>query len=74
MIRLYWDFFGPVAEKLATHQLEHLGQFLEREKRPAHGSGVESRGALHSAAWVDLDEADAEPVAATLRVKRRELR
>jgi hypothetical protein len=74
MTRLFWDFFGPAAEKLASHQLEHLAQFLGREQRHAHASGVESRGALHSAAWVDLDDADAEPVAATLRVKRREAR
>lgn len=72
LYRIYWDYYGPHAEKTAQHFHHHLDEMIEREGVTASvtATGVEAYTPLHSAAWCEADFEVAKQLAQSLKAKR----
>lgn len=69
-IRLIWDFFGPDAERTATHHQKHLHEFSAREGVAGATSGAEPGSPGHWMAWLIVEAEDVERVRRALRPQR----
>lgn len=69
-MKLLWDFFGPDAERTATHFEKHLTQFLTDNGHAELPRGTESAGPGHHAAYCIVPEALLEPMKSALRPNR----
>lgn len=68
--RYLWDFFGPAAERTATHFLKHLGEFLEAEHLVGLTCGTESAQLNHQAVFCVASGAQARLIEQRLRPNR----
>jgi hypothetical protein len=66
----YWDFFGPHAERTATHFKAHLEQFLEKNALSGCETGVASERAGHFAAFCRTPAAIESALVQSLRPQR----
>lgn len=69
-IRLIWDFYGEPSEGTAKHHVIHLEEFMEREKLPYFGQGIETDGPFHCIAYLTVSEDDVRVLRDTLRPNR----
>ena len=67
---LYWDFFGPRAEKTAIHFQKHLLEFLEKAKITSATTGTVSEGEGHTAVFCRAEPPDVEILVTSLRPQR----
>jgi hypothetical protein len=68
--RLLWDFFGPHAERTASHFRTHLEQFLTEHGLAGLQTGLESAGAGHHAVFCVAEGQAFESLKASLRPNR----
>jgi hypothetical protein len=55
-IKLLWDFRGPDAQEVARHHAVHLSDFIKKEKLSLDISGYEALSAMHSVAFMVVEE------------------
>lgn len=67
---LYWDFFGPHAERTAGHFRSHLEQFLEKNALSGCETGVTSERSGHFAAFCRTPAEVEEALVRSLRPQR----
>ena len=67
----YWDFFGPNAERTASHFEEHLKQFLATNALAGCETGLESAGAGHFAAFCVAPVEAGQGIERALRPRRK---
>ncbi len=70
--RMFWDFFGPNAERTAEHFEKHLREFLTKNEISHIATGTMSAGDGHRAAYCDPDALHWESIARALRPARME--
>lgn len=72
MYRIFWDFYGPDAQRTAEHFARHLQERLKggAEEERELSTGVEQLSALQSAAWCDAPLALAQRLGRSMRAKR----
>jgi uncharacterized protein len=68
--RLYWDFFGPHAERTAAHFKQHLDEFLARNALNGCVTGTESERPGHFAAFCRTPPAVEAALIRALRPQR----
>lgn len=66
----YWDFFGPNAERTASHFKQHLDQFLSKNQLAGCETGVASEQPGHFAAFCRTPPAHENALAKSLRPQR----
>lgn len=66
----YWDFFGPHAERTATHFEAHLQQFLEKNALGGCETGVGSEQSGHFAAFCSAPTEVEDALVKSLRPQR----
>jgi Mn-containing catalase len=69
-MKLLWDFFGPHAERTASHFKTHLEQFLSQHALTGLTTGLESAGDGHKAAYCVAQGDALEKLKASLRPNR----
>lgn len=55
-IKLIWDFRGPAALKTAEHHEKHLKEFIAIEKLSLNITGYQEINAMHSVAFMVVEE------------------
>ena len=55
LIKLIWDFKGPVSKKTALHFNSHLREFLSIEKKTEYKTYLEEISEYHSIVFVIVD-------------------
>jgi len=70
--RVFWDFYGPDAQRTAEHFERHLRERIERDGLSAEvlECGVERVHEAWSAAWFDAPLELAQRLGGALRAKR----
>ena len=58
LIKLIWDFKGPVSNKTALHFHSHLKEFLALEKMYEYKTGLEENSDHHSIVFVITNTED----------------
>ncbi len=58
LIKLIWDFKGPVSKKTALHFNSHLREFLSIEKKTEYKTCLEEISEYHSIVFVIVDFKD----------------
>ncbi|MDA9241875.1 hypothetical protein OAR38_03825 [Flavobacteriaceae bacterium] len=58
LIKLIWDFKGPVSNKTALHFHSHLKEFLALEKMYEYKTGLEENSDHHSIVFVITNSED----------------
>ena len=58
LIKLIWDFKGPVSKKTALHFNSHLREFLSIEKKDKYKTCLEKISEYHSIVFVIVDFKD----------------
>ena len=58
LIKLIWDFRGPVSKKTARHFHSHLKEFLAFEKMSEYKTGLEENNDHHSIVFVITNSED----------------
>ena len=58
LIKLIWDFKGPVSNKTAHHFHSHLKEFLALEKMYEYKTGLEENSDHHSIVFVITSSED----------------
>ena len=58
LIKLIWDFRGPVSKKTAYHFHYHLKEFLALEKMSEYKTGFEENSDHHSIVFVITNSKD----------------
>ena len=58
LIKLIWDFRGPVSKKTAHHFHSHLKEFLALEKMYEYKTGLEENSDHHSIVFVITNTED----------------
>lgn len=73
--RVYWDFYGPVAEPTAQHFERHLRERLHQEGQAEDlPTGVERHSELWSVVWFDAPLEVAQRLGKALKAKRSSYR
>lgn len=67
----YWDFFGPNAERTASHFEAHLKQFLVKNALADCTTGLETAGAGHFAAFCVASVEAGPGIERALRPRRK---
>jgi hypothetical protein len=67
--KLLWDFFGPHAERTASHFRTHLEQFLSQHALSST-TGLESAGEGHQAVFCLAEGSAFDSLKASLRPNR----
>lgn len=70
LLKLYWDFWGPHAERTALHFEQHLRQFLANNGQAAVPSGNESAQEGHHAAFCVIPSSLLNAMKTSLRPNR----
>lgn len=55
-IKLLWDFRGPDASEIAKHHATHLSDFVKKESLGLNITGFNELSALHSVAYMVVEE------------------
>ena len=58
LIKLIWDFTGPVSKKTAHHFHSHLKEFLALEKMSEYKTGFEKNSDYHTIVFVIINSED----------------
>ena len=58
LIKLIWDFRGPVSKKTACHFHSHLKEFLALEKMSEYKTGLEENSDYHTIVFVIINSED----------------
>ena len=69
-IRIIWDFHGNAAEGTARHHLEHLMEFMTKNKIEVINSGTSSAADYHHLAFLTINEVDIKIVRDALKPHR----
>jgi hypothetical protein len=72
-IKLIWDFHGPHAKGTAEHHSIHLNEYSQRENINQYGHGAEELSAMHTIAFMVVEEKDMITVRDALKPHRAEL-
>jgi hypothetical protein len=68
--KLLWDFFGPHAERTASHFSTHLSEFLAKHQLSSLVTGRESAGEGHQAVYCLAAGETFEAIRKSLRPNR----
>jgi hypothetical protein len=68
--KLLWDFFGPHAERTASHFRTHLEQFLTEHQLAPLPTGLESAGQGHQAVYCEVSGPAQDTLKKALRPNR----
>ena len=58
LIKLIWDFRGPVSKKTAYHFHSHLKEFIKKKKMSEYKTGLEENSDHHSIVFVITNSED----------------
>jgi type II secretory pathway component PulM len=70
LLKLYWDFWGPHAERTAVHFEKHLQQFLANNGHAEVPVGNESAHSGHHAAFCVIPNSLLDAIKQSLRPNR----
>jgi hypothetical protein len=65
-----WDFVGPRSEMIARHHLQHVREFLAREKLDDCEVGIEVVSPTRAVAWCRASESARPAIERALRPPR----
>lgn len=68
----FWDFIGPRSEAIARHHVEHLSEFIAREKLEGFETGVTQQTAMKWSAWLRGPGEQGASIEKALRPPRKE--
>lgn len=72
-IKLIWDFKGPAANKTAEHHEKHLKDYISIEQTNLNITGHQHLNAMHSIAFMVVEEIEMIVVRDALKPHRGEL-
>ena len=72
-LKLIWDFRGPDALKIAEHHEKHLKEFITMENIELNITGFQEINAVHSIAYMVVEEKEMISVRDRLKPHRGEV-
>ncbi|WP_250434241.1 hypothetical protein [Hanstruepera flava] len=73
MLKLIWDFRGPLAEKTAEHHEIHLKDYIKTEQLNLNITGFQTINDMHAIAFMVVPEHIMKPIRDALKPHRGQL-